>query len=275
MYYSKSLPTRTYTTEIGDFEVSDLSSYLILENSYLEEATTDVSSNTTLLELSNKVYSDLNLFWYFLYANDTINPFNLLDTDTSDLLNEYNTNTQINSITVNDGFDIISPAGSIILPFVANSGQTWDFGYTGNFSLTGGFGFVKEFDTFTKVATIIQPYGGITFGVNNPVSYIIKGSTYSFKGSVGGETRTINYVQSQAAATKEIKYQAYGNLRVYALLDDDQPPVQKGSGFGFTGSTLAINYKTYAQTKDTNIKYFVPYTAKSFQFTKIVQNYVV
>jgi hypothetical protein len=275
MYYSQSLGKISYTTEIGTFNVSDLTSYFILENTKLSAANVDVSSNTTLLELSNTVYSDVNLFWYFLYANNAINPFNLFDTDTADLLSEYSTNTQINSTTLSDGYDVIVPEGSLILPWVANSGDTYSYGSTGNFSLTGGFGFIKEFNPFTKVATIIQPIGGVTFAVNQKVNYLVNGDTYSSIGSYGGETRSIQYVQTQLEATKEIKYEIYGNLQVFGMMEDDLPITEKTDNFGFTGATSAISYQQYAQNKNTNIQYYLPYTSKSFQFTKITQNYIV
>lgn len=274
MNYSQNIEKISYETEIGEFEVTDLSTYYILTEKNYKTGVVDVSSNTTLLELSNTIYSDINKFWYFLYANDSINPFNLFETDSADNISKYNTEIQINNIDLSSGVDVILTEGSIILPYVNNSGATWQYGSTGNFSLTGGFGFVKEFSPFTKIATITQ-VNGVTFALNNNVNFIINGSTYSFKGTFDGTTYNVNYIEEKTESIKEIKYKQSNTLIPYALLEDDLPPVSKGSSVSFSGITQSISYSTFEKTKNTNIKYFLPYSNTGLNFTKIQQNYIV
>lgn len=275
MNYSKSLPTLTYTTEIGDFKISDVTSYFVLNNINLPTADYDVSSNTTLLELSNTVYSNIDNFWLFLYANNTINPFTLLSPDTVDLLEEYETNTQINTINVSTNANVFVTEGSLLLPYTANAGSTWDYGSTGNFSLTGGFALVKTFNNFTKNATIIQPTGNAVFSINDAVNYIVKGDTYYLKGSFSGITNRIDYLQTQSEATKEIKYKTSGTLQVFGMLDDDLPVNPGGIDYNLQGISQAVSYEEFAKNRDTNIKYFLPYTTNTFNFTQINQNYIV
>lgn len=273
MNYSKNLPKIEYTTELGDIKVTDISSYYVLDSKNRETALIDVSSNTTLLELANTVYSDIESYWLFLYANDTFNPFTLLSPDTVDLLDEYSINSEISTINTLTNQDVIVTEGSLVLPYIANSGPTWQYGSTGNFSLTGGFGFVKSYNPFTK-NTIVETYGGISFGLNQDVNFIVNGSTYSYKGTYGGVTNKINYIQTQTDATKEVKYKTFGNLQVFGALEDDLP-ITSGENFGLPGVSQAITYKEAAQTTDTNIKYFLPYTFNSLNFTKVEQNYIV
>lgn len=278
MKYSANLPKITYSTTLGDFEVTDLSSYFVLNNENLSKADIETSKNLTLIEMSGTVYSDVNSFWLFLLANKKLNPFDLTKTDNAKLQSEYETNTVANAISIDNGIEVIVPAGSIVFPKISNSGDTYSFGGTGNYSLTGGFALVQSFDTFSKQYVAIEPYNGITFGVNNDVVFLINGSTgyYQYASSGGGATQSINKIQTQKNATEKILYSDSTTLQVVESLSDDLSPIMKGSApYEPAGISQAFSYSQVSNDENRNIKYFLPYSVGYYSLTKIIQNYSV
>lgn len=277
MKYFENLPKRTYETTIGEFTISDLTSYFTLDYDNLETSKIETSKNTTLVELAGSLYSDVNSHWLFLYANKTINPFTVCLDDTQNLLAQYDSNYAI-AANNNSGKDVIIPAGSIIYPAVSNSGVSWDYGSTGNFSLTGGFGYVQSFNSFTKIATILSPEGA-TFAVNSPVNFILNGETYSYYfNPLAGITPAVNYYVKQKEAVQLIEYKNSQSFEVYALAGDSEPVIKKGAGdptYVFSGITQFINYENVAKTSPTEIEYFLPYSVGYLNLTKVIQNYVV
>lgn len=277
MKYFENLPKTTYETTIGEFTISDFTSYFTLDYNNLESSKIEASKSTTLVELAGSLYSDVNSFWLFLYANKTINPFTICLDDTENLLTQYNSNYAI-AATNNTGLDVIIPAGSIVYPAVSNSGVSWDYGSTGNFSLTGGFGYVQSFNPFTKIATILSPEGA-TFAVNSPVNFIIKGDTYSYYfNPTAGVTPAVNYYTKQKEAIKSINYKDSQTFEVYAMAGDSEPVIKKGAGdptYTFAGLTQFINYESSAKNTVTEIDYFLPYSVGYLNLTKVVQNYIV
>jgi hypothetical protein len=276
MKYFENLPKTTYETTIGDFTISDLTSYFTLDYNNLETAKIEASKNSTLVELSGSLYSDVNSFWLFLYANKTINPFTVCLEDTESLLTQYDTNYSL-AATNNGGKDVIIPAGSIVYPAVPNSGVSWDYGSTGGFSLTGGFGYVQSFNSFTKIATILSPEGA-TFAVVSRVNFILKGDTYSYYfNPIAGVTPSINYYTKQKESVKSIVYKDSQTFEVYALAADDKPVISKGINptYTFSGATQFIDYQNSAKNTITEIDYFLPYSVGYLNLTKVIQNYVV
>ena len=278
MKYSANLPKITYSTTIGDFDVTDISSYFVLNNDNLNKADIETSKNLTLIELAGSVYSDVNSFWLFLLANEKVNPFDLTKTDNSTLQSNYATNTVVNAKNIESAYEVIAPAGSIVFPNIPNSGDTYSFGGTGNYSLTGGFALIQSFDPFSKQYVAIEPYGGITFGVNSSVVFLINGSTgyYQYVSSGGGATQTINKIQVQENATQKIVYSDSTTLQVFEALTEDLPPIIKGSApYQPTGISQAISYSQVSNNENRNIKYFLPYSVGYYSLTKVIQNYSV
>jgi len=278
MKYSANLPKITYSTTIGDFDVTDISSYFILNNGSLSKADIETSKNLTLIEMSGTIYNDVNSFWLFLLANKKLNPFDLTKTDNAVLQTNYTTNTVANATSTETGQDIIAPAGSIIFPKTSNSGDTYSFGGTGNYSLTGGFALIQSFDSFSKQYIAIEPFGGITFGVNSNVIFLINGSTgyYQYVSPGGGATQSIKKIQVQANATEKIVYSDSTQLQVVEALSEDLPPTIKGSApYQPTGISQAFSYSQISNNENRNIKYFLPYSVGYYNLTKVIQNYSV
>lgn len=276
MKYSENLPKIDYTTTIGTFKVVDVSSYFELNQESLETDTLQVSNDSTLVEMSSTVYADTDSLWLFLYANEAVNPFMLLKNETTTKINEYNTNVTVNSLQ-NDSTESIIPAGSIIFPYVDNGGSAWEYGSTGNFSLTGGFALVQSSNSFTKSYTTIQPYGGMTLTVGDIYIALLSGTTYTYMvDSTGTPTNFPSKVISQADSTKIIKYKNPTNLEVYAQLDDDGPVTAKGGNdFLPTGITQSISFTEAERQEPKEIKYYLPYSVGYLNLTRVVQNYSV
>lgn len=278
MKYFENINKINYSTSLGEFKVSDITTNFTLNLNETFVATTEVSKNTTLVELSSGLYKNPDFIWLFLYANNSVNPFTLTNEDTSTLVNEYESNKLFSAYSADNGKDVIIPAGSLVLPRTNNNGDTWQFGSTGQFSLTGGFALVQSFNQFSKIATLITPYGGITFGVNSPVNFIINGDTYYYYiSSGGGTTHSANYVQSQNEGIKEIKYKDPTFLQFYGMLLDDGPVQQKGSGSAYVlaGVSTAISYEQAAYNRENKINYFLTSNSNYLNLNKIEQDYII
>lgn len=278
MKYSDNLPKIEYETTIGNFDVTDLTSYFVLNNTSLNKSEIEISKNFTLIEMAGNIYNDVNSFWLFLLANDIANPFNLTKPDNADLQKQYSENSVANAINVDSGVDVIVPAGSIVFPKINNSGDTYSFGGTGNYSLTGGFALVQSFDSFSKTYTAIQPYSGITFSVSENVVFLINGNTgyYQYSAPSGGLTQSINTIQSQQNAVSKIKFIDSVELLDYEQFNHRLPPVQKGSApYIPEGISQSFTYSQVSNLENRNIKYFLPYSVGYFNLTKIVQDYSV
>jgi hypothetical protein len=81
--YFNSLPTRSYTTTIGNFNIVDMTSYYTVNDSKFVLTELVIDSNDTLIETSKKIYDNIDSFWLFLFANKKINPFDLLEPNNS------------------------------------------------------------------------------------------------------------------------------------------------------------------------------------------------
>ena len=278
MKYSDNLPKIEYETTIGAFDITDLTSYFVLNNKNLNTTETELSKNFTLVEMAGNIYGDVNSFWLFLLANDVANPFNLTKEDNANLQKEYSENTVASAITTSDSREVIAPAGSIVFPKTNNNGDTYSFGGTGNYSLTGGFALIQSFDSFTKTYTAIQPYGGITFSVNQNVVFLLNGNTgyYQYVSPTGGATQDINFIISQQNSTNKIKYIDSVELIDYGEIGSNLPAIQKGSPpYALEGTGQTFSYSQASNLENRNIKYFLPYSVGYFNLTKIIQDYSV
>jgi hypothetical protein len=274
MKYSQNLPKINYTTTIGDFNVVDLSSYFTLDKTNLDISEIEVSKSSTLVELASSIYNDVDWFWLFMYANDTSNPFTTTKQDNAVLQTQYAANKSIQSKNSTSDKNVYVPAGSIIYPKTSNSGACYDYGSTGNFSLTGGFALIQSYEPYSKTFTAIDPYAGITFAVNNPLSILINGPTgyYYYQDSSGGVTNYITYINSQAETEAVSQYIPDDQLAVIVQPiepESETPPVP------LPGTYNTYTYSELSDAEQRKIKYFLPYSVGYLNMTKIVQNYSV
>lgn len=271
MNYSENLDKINYSTTLGTFKITDITSYYTINPTGITPDELNVSQNTTLIELANSIYSDVNKFWLFMYSNNTPNPFLLTNEDTSDLLTLYNINQAVNAKN-NLNNNIFIPAGSLMFKMEANSGSTWDYGYTGNYSLTGGFALVESANSYNKTSIIKEPTKGITFAASENVVFLIKGSTsyYYYSNNVTGLTNTIQTIQKQETTTQKIVYKN-ANLEIYGLMEEGNA---LSSSTSLSGTSQAISYGEVAQTQSNLIKVYTQDQISKLNITKVTQNYI-
>jgi hypothetical protein len=187
MKFFNKLPKTTFTTTIGDFQISDFFTYLDTTMADLDTNKISVDDRTTLLEASANLYNDANNFWTFIVSNKTINPFDLLAPNT--FLFSQQTSDKINftlfsspgAVTGGSAF----PVGSIITPTIGNTGASYQFGYTGNFNVNGSFAIIEQTSYYDGNMVIGTQYGGtgpfITVGASSEnVTVLQKNSDGSF-----------------------------------------------------------------------------------------------
>lgn len=188
MKYFENLPKRNFESSIGNFEISDFFTYLDNSSVIIDKSNVEIDSKTTLLEASYAVYNDPNSFWLFLAANNTVNPFTLLATNTNIFITENE--GKINMGIVNNpagSTGLAFPEGTIIVPYIANTGDSASYSSIGNFSLDGPLTLVED-TSFYQRQMIIKDQKGGTFispngltGSSIVVITPILGGTYSIQ----------------------------------------------------------------------------------------------
>ena len=182
MKYFDQLPKRNFETTNGTYTISDFFSYYKFNFDLVSKKEFEFDSKTTLVEAASKLYEDPNSFWLLLLANNWINPFTLLE-DNSTEFNKKNQDKYVTKIGLDNSSsigDYMLP-GSIILPYAATGGNPYDYSYVGNFDLNGPIFVVEEQDSYTKKVTIKPSVIGMTLDIiaPSPQQYI------DFKSSTG------------------------------------------------------------------------------------------
>lgn len=186
MKYFENLPKKNFTSTVGDFEISDFFTYLDFSDLSLNTSTIQIDSKTTLLEASYSVYNDINSFWLFLVSNQTINPFDLLATNVNIFITDNTDKIDLTLVSSPAGSTGIAfPEGSIIVPYIANTGDSASYSSTSNFDLNGPLTLIEE-TSFYDLTMIIKQQQGNTFISNDGttgsgvlVITPISGGTYS------------------------------------------------------------------------------------------------
>jgi hypothetical protein len=154
MKYFDQLPKRNFETTNGTYTISDFFSYYKFDFDLVSKKEFEFDSKTTLVEASSKLYNDPNSFWLLLLANNWINPFTLLE-DNSTEFNKKNQDKYVTTVGLADGLTgyYMFP-GSIVLPYAATGGNPYDYSYVGNFDLDGPIYIVEDQDSYTKKITL-------------------------------------------------------------------------------------------------------------------------
>jgi len=164
MKFFKNLPKTSFASLSGDFIISDFFTYLDVNRNEIDISTVNIDNKTTLIEAAYVVYSDVNSFWAFVAANQTINPFDLLAANNT--LYAQQNKDRINLILFPNLSDtdggVAFPVGSILTPYVGNTGASYVYGSTGDFDVNGPFAIV-EASSFYDDNMIIGPQYGGTF----------------------------------------------------------------------------------------------------------------
>ena len=210
MKYFDQLPKRSFETTNGTYSISDFFSYYKFNFDLVSKKEFEFDSKTTLIEAASKLYEDPNSFWLLLLANSWINPFTLLE-DNSTEFNKKNQEKYVTKIGLNNGSNVgyYMLPGSIILPRVETSGNSYDYSSVGNFDLNGPIFIVEDQDSYTKKITIKQNISSVTAYID----YMAQPQYIDYKSSTGYITSTTDdnttiSVQKYLQADEIIQYTA-------------------------------------------------------------------
>lgn len=276
MKYFSNLPKTNYSTTIGTFNIVDMTCFYDINTIGIQTSETNVDSNSTLVELANNVYDDVDSFWLFLFANDTINPFNLLEQSNTSLDKFNKTITGLQLLVENAQEDALFTTGSLLLPSTNNTGSAWSYGSTGNFSLTGGFALIDSYNSFSKRANV-RYVEGFSLGLST-----VTGITFS--GLVKGSTGYVTYdkptgiygLEAKLDVAEEVNYLASDRQTIVSV-KSEYPVLKKGSGQSpyepLASGGITLDAESVLKKRLPTIKTYLPGTVKQTNFIKIVQNY--
>jgi hypothetical protein len=282
MKYSTNLPARTYTTTIGDFNIIDLCSYYTLDDTNFEKVNIPIDKSQTLVEASYLNFRDVDAIWLFLFANKKINPFTLTKLDAPTAIAKVENYEDLN-IEEFDAIpagpsDAIGTRGGILLEKSGNTGQPWEYGSTGNFSLTGGFALIDGVNSFTKSVLIKETKSNLPITLSSGYFMLNRSSNNSY--SIYNPNKNLEII-NRSAATQSINTIQYElaeiNLRRTTALTSNLPYLTKGSGSAYTPEGTGVTFSFEEDVKNQNIDIF-GYDLKSVNYSNLLQvnqNYVV
>lgn len=226
MKYFENLPKKNFASSIGDFIISDFFTYLDPNLAKIDTSNITVDSKTTLLEAAFTTYNDLNSFWMFVSANDTVNPFTLLAPNTTIYLTENEAKTSMELAgNIAGTTSYTFPKGSIIAPYKANAGNSYSYSSVGNFDLNGPLSIIESVSYYNGTM-IIKDQRGATFtfiqqngttGSQMVIIYPTAGGTYAIQKSL--------YPYNTKSATKEtVKVELSEEGYIEDLLSPDVSP---------------------------------------------------
>lgn len=242
MKYFENLPKRTFESSIGNFEISDFFTYLDSSNVIIDKSNVEIDSKTTLLEASYSVYNDPNSFWLFLTANNTVNPFTLLATNANIFITENENKINMNIVSSPAGSTALAfPEGSIVVPYIANTGGCASYSSVGNFSLDGPLTLIEDTSFYQRQMIIKDQKGGTFIAANGltgsgiVVITPIEGGTYSIQ-KLLYPTNTKKAIDT----TVKVELTTEGFIEEYSYSDKYKPSKGKSSppaSLDFSGPT--------------------------------------
>lgn len=205
MKYFANIPSKPFESTIGTFSISDFFTYIDPNLANISVSPVTIDTKSTLLEKAYTVYSDINSFWMFVLANKTINPFTLPVPNTTIYIEENEVKTSLKITDLPTGATAFTfPKGSIIAPYVLNTGGSYSYKSVGNFDLNGPLSIIESVHYY-KDTMIIKDQRGATY------SFILQdgltGSNIVIISPTSGGTYTIQkqfYPTNTKSATKEV-----------------------------------------------------------------------
>ena len=276
MKYASNLPIRNYQTSIGTFTMVDLCSYFTVNEVNIEKSNFNLDRATTLVEAAYQIYQDVDSFWLLLFANKKINPFTLTNNNNTLNIQKNNKLTGIAAKNEFSIFDSIFLTGSLVVPKTNNTGSAWDYGSTGNFSLTGGFAVVDEFNPFSKRFISKQPVG-FTYTETQVITGLVKGFTGKYSQFDPGATAIVENIVGKLSLPEEIIYTT-SETKEFIKVKSEYPYFSKGVDPTYKPSTdteTPINFEEIIDSSLNNIEIYLPATVQYSNFTKVIQQYVV
>lgn len=207
MKFFTNLPKTSFETTIGSFNISNFFTYLNVKNIFINKTEIVIDNKTTLIEASYQAFNNVNNIWSFLAANNTINPFNLLPEN--NVVFQNNNSDKINFLLFPEAGMCIGGIafleGSIITPYVGNTGGPGSYGSTGNFNINGPFARIEKSSFYDGNMVLGLQYGGtgdfITLGSTTDLVTVLsinEGGTYSWGGTY--------YTSTKQKYTKAVVY---------------------------------------------------------------------
>lgn len=263
MKFFENLPSTSFQSTIGTFTISDFFTYLDVDSVKITEANVPIDNKTTLLEAAYNVYGDANSFWAFVAANNVVNPFDLLNLNTTIYKkieeNKINFLLMPSSIAVTGGSAF--PVGSLIMPYGVTSGTESEYGYTGNFNLNGAVAVIEETSFYDGNMTIGNQLGGtgpfiVVGAASEHVTVLRKNSYggYSYAGDYyvtnkkQADSKTVSIVKTADAKTI-YKQSTSANTTLDELLPATTP---------IAGSTAIYSALQTVDNQKKIIKAYIP-----------------
>lgn len=233
MKYFDQLPKRNFETTNGTYTISDFFSYYKFNFDLVSKKEFEFDSKTTLVEAASKLYEDPNSFWLLLLANNWINPFTLLE-DNSTEFNKKNQEKYVTKLGLAGETGFYMLPGSIVLPYVTPSGNSYDYSSVGNFDLNGQIFVVEDQDSYTKKITIKPSLSGTTSYAlydNTSQQYIdYKSATGYIVSTTADITNSGKGTQKYLQADEVIQYTAVNNTISFRnMAVEDIPTVYNSS----------------------------------------------
>lgn len=262
MKYFENLPKKNFESSIGTFNISNFFTYIDIDSVQAIPDTVNVDSKTTLLEASHQVYQDPNSFWTFMVANKKINPFQLIEQNT--VIFQKNNEDKINFLLYIDPVGITGiafPQGSIVVPYVGNTGSSASWSSVGNFDLYGGLAVIESM-SFYDGTMVIKGQKGTTgdfVSPSNPTGETMcviypTGTGYSIQKPVYTGIKT-QYLKKIIEIKKEEDGKKIFKDKNSSFLTLDEVQVQETPVVPTT--TKEISVSQAVDTKSKNIKAFV------------------
>jgi len=277
MKFFSNLPKTTFSSTIGDYVISDFFTYLDVDAAKITEANVTVDNKTTLLEAAYKIYGDSNSFWAFVAANNTINPFDLLNFNST--IFQKTAENKINFLLMNSPTAITGgmafPVGSLIVPYEENTGTTSDYGSTGNYNFKGQMAVIEQSSFYDGNMVIGEQLGGtgpfITIGASSELVTVLKktvdgnyvfGGTYYVTNKQSASSKVVK-ITNTADAKQIFKSSFSSNTTIDELLP---------ASVAISGATSATTALQQIDSTSKNISAYVPselgFVQSSFVTTK-------
>ena len=260
MKYFDQLPKRNFETTNGTYTISDFFSYYKFNFDLVSKKEFEFDSKTTLVEAASKLYEDPNSFWLLLLANNWINPFTLLENNSTEF-NKKNQEKYVTKIGSGSGSGIgyYMLPGSIILPRVETSGNSYDYSSVGNFDLNGPIFVVEDQDSYTKKVTIKQNITGVTAYIdyNSQQQYIDYKSSTGYIVSTTDDIATIG-VEKYLQSNEVIQYANVTSNISFRSMAQTDVPTQFSIPDGVNNPTTQYTKEEAAVVVSKKINTFVP-----------------
>lgn len=273
MKYFDQLPKRNFETTNGTYTISDFFSYYKFNFDLVSKKEFEFDSKTTLIEAASKLYEDPNSFWLLLLANNWINPFTLLE-DNSTEFNKKNQEKYVTTLGLQSGTTgYYMLPGSIILPYSATGGNPYDYSYVGNFDLNGQIFVVEDQDSYTKKLTLKPALSGMTSYAlydNTAQQYIdYKSATGYIVSTTADITNSGKGTQKYLQTDEVIQYSNVSNNISFRNMAISDVPTQFSIPDGVNNPTTQYTKEEAVIIVNKKINTFVP-----SELSKVTRNLI-